>query len=98
MDARRTVAGSVHARVVSRALEVRVDPSCLSTAQFPPIQYAYDDFTISQVAKMLGNHTDAEKVRIPLVEAFSRRVIIRGVVCHESWILCQQLEFQRDHA
>ncbi|KAN0133092.1 Glycosyl hydrolase family 92 domain containing protein, partial [Lactarius tabidus] len=44
IDARRTVAGSVRARTVSRALE-----------------YAYDDFTISQVAKMLGNNTDAEK-------------------------------------
>ncbi|KAI9437962.1 glycoside hydrolase family 92 protein [Lactarius indigo] len=44
VDARRTMGGSVHARVVSRALE-----------------YAFDDFTISQVAKLLGNQTDAAK-------------------------------------
>ncbi|KAH9033368.1 glycoside hydrolase family 92 protein [Lactarius pseudohatsudake] len=44
VDARRTMAGSTHARVVSRALE-----------------YAFDDFTISQVAKLLGNQTDAAK-------------------------------------
>ena len=36
-----------------------------------PIQYAYDDFTISQVAKLLGNQTDAEKVRISMTDALS---------------------------
>jgi hypothetical protein len=51
-------------------------------------QYAFNDFTISQVAKLLGNDTDAEKVRIPSAEAFSRRIVICGAVCHESWILC----------
>jgi hypothetical protein len=35
IDARRTVAGSVHARTVSRALEVRMDSSRISIAQFP---------------------------------------------------------------
>ncbi|KAI9449063.1 glycoside hydrolase family 92 protein [Lactarius psammicola] len=44
LDAPMNVGGSVHARVVSRALE-----------------YAFDDFTISQVAKLLGNSSDAAK-------------------------------------
>ena len=35
VDAPRNVGGSVHARVVSRALEVRIDSLGLSTAQFP---------------------------------------------------------------
>jgi hypothetical protein len=63
-----------------------------------PIQYAFDDFTISQVAKMLGNRPDAAKVSIPLAEAFSNLFIICGAVCLESWILCKQLESQRDRA
>ncbi|KAF8267730.1 glycoside hydrolase family 92 protein [Lactarius quietus] len=44
VDSPRNIGGSVHARVVSRALE-----------------YAFDDFTISQVAKTLGSRTDAAK-------------------------------------
>ena len=36
-----------------------------------PIQYAFDDFTISQVAKLLGNQTDAEKVRVSMTDARS---------------------------
>ena len=78
VNAHRTAAGSVHARVVSRALEVRFDSSRLSRALnrlVSPKQYAFDDFTISQVAKILGNRTDAAKVRIPLAEAFSRPFI-----------------------
>ena len=75
VDSPRNVAGSVHARVVSRALEVRFDSSRLCGAFNDSVslkQYAFDDFTISQVAKMLGNRTDAEKVRMPSAEAFSR--------------------------
>ncbi len=53
-----------------------------------PKQYAFDDFTISQVAKILGNSTDAAKVCIPLAKTFLSRFIICGAVCHESWILC----------
>ena len=78
VDALSNVAGSVRARVVSRALEVRFDSLRLSGAlndAVSPKQYAFDDFTISQVAKILGNHTDAAKVRIPLAEAFSRPFI-----------------------
>lgn len=91
MDSPRNVAGSTHARVVSRALEVRADPSRLSEVLSGSAllnQYAFDDFTISQVAKLLGNDTDAAKVRIHLAKAFSRRFIICGSVCRESWILC----------
>jgi hypothetical protein len=47
---------------------------------------------------MLGNRPDAAKVSIPLAEAFSNLFIICGAVCLESWILCKQLESQRDRA
>ena len=53
-----------------------------------PKQYAFDDFTISQVAKLLGNSGDAAKVCILSAVASLRQFISCGAVCRESWILC----------
>jgi hypothetical protein len=56
---------------VSRALEVRLLSLASSAdAEWPSLtyhsQYAFDDFTISQVARHLGHKTDAVKVCIGL--------------------------------
>ena len=45
-------------------------------SQPSPKQYAFDDFTISQVAKTLGNNADAAKGCILLALASLSRVII----------------------